>query len=364
MIFIEDLFLSFYNNKVLYNSVILSDRDLSSAIDFAHIIHTNRFLTEKQGKYITYILKRYNNEDLSNAKWKMQFRVLDTEKKIWIENSLIHMKFPYSRAFIEEFPSLPRKYDAQMHCIIFSPYVVSIFKLLDFVSRHKFIIDTTFYEMISYFESVYNDVEDLIPHSTIIDGTVYLINASTDAQEYFDLRKNNNVNHDLLLAKDMNFLYNLKPTTGIERIAASEENTFWITNYEKFFDLCLHVDGKICIVLDDSKLDEWVTVFLRRLKFTNFDINDIGIYKKKYNSIQVDGTVVNLTNNYKDKKIIIFHRAPEKWIFEKDIHISIIATNWIYPSPNIYVKEWMVSHPLVCYLGDIKPTSKIYITKL
>lgn len=361
MKYIEDIFSEWYRLYIKTNKLCLHNTVDSAVHDFNSLIERDLPLTEKQGNYLLFILKRYSEYDTTNSQWKMNFRVINLEKLIYVKDGLIYLKCPWSVSseFVSLFPNLARKYDPDIRCRIFSPYHINIFKLLEFVQTHGFDICNTFYKLVGYVETVYNDANDIIPYSTVIDNTVYIVNACIDAQDYFDSRKNGIIEHDLLLAKRMNFLYSLKPRNVIEKISANTTNTFWITDVRDFLKVCSYVDGKVCVVLDHSEITTWISDLIYHINDSSIiSINDVGIPGNKYFN------TFDFSKNWKDKKIIVTQKVPDKWIFKENIEVSVVATNWIYPCTLNYVKNWMDSLPIVLYCGDIRPTSKREIIQL
>ena len=55
-------------------------------------------------------------------------------------------------------------------------------------------------------------------------------------------------------------------------------------------------------------------------------------------------------------KILIFLHKPPKWLFKDTIDVKLVITNSYTPINEPTTSAWLMAHPCVCYLGEIKPT--------
>jgi hypothetical protein len=116
-------------------------------------------------------------------------------------------------------------------------YHYNLIALYEFACKHNFEIDDSFMNVLSDVEEIWQNSEDAIPHSEFGTYGVQLKNASDETVEWWQSNKAGSISKDLLLAKSMGFLYQEKPQNLVEKIAASQENSFWMKNNQEFFQL-------------------------------------------------------------------------------------------------------------------------------
>jgi len=380
----EDIFLEFYN-LIVRHGFTLTSQDQSAAYNFYSLISSGSQLTQSQAGLIVKILKKYTvtaqkydfdyADQIQNPVWKKEFRILDLTKKIFVEADeagelLIFLKFPYSmkEVFDREF-STEKDYfkhskwnqERKLREVKFSE--INVVALYEFLQKHHFEIDDSFLEAVESVEDIWANQEDFLPHSTIFENQLVLINSNEYADEYFEKQSNGNIYHDMLLAKSMQFPLNLisKSQDLVETMASSGNNIFWVDSNEKLFDVYKKINGKICIVLDRaSHKEQWLENFIKDSEKCQISRSDIRVCfreSKESNSglnqwIKDNG----LGGPVEDGKIFIFEHKPSKWLFKDNIDVKIVVTNNLYVNPNTYVNDWMSSHPCVIYLGEIKPT--------
>jgi len=147
----------------------------------------------------------------------------------------------------------------------------------------------------------------------------------------------------------------------IEKIAASENNIFWVDTNKKLFEIYKKIDGKICIVLDRASYkDQWLEQFLRDSATFEIPRSDIKVCFRE-NKESDKGLNQWIKDNslggpIEEGKIFIFEHKPAKWLFKDKIDVKLIVTNNLYINANTFVNDWMSTHPCVVYLGEIKPT--------
>jgi len=379
----EDIFLDFYK-LISRNQITIQSSDFGPIQSFYELIITDGELTQNQANFLIKLLSKYKNisastgvdykNSLQNIKWKKNFRVLDLGKKIYIEsinNTLeICLKFPYQlkKAFEDEIytdESLAKQntWDHVNKVRRLNFYNYNLVALYEFAVKYNFEIDDSFMCGLAQVEEIWQNSDDIVHHSITENSSIVLKNASKDAVQYWEQKKTNNVQKDLILAKTMGLLLKERPHTIIEKIANSKENTFWIKDYENFFRLTESFDGKICIILDraDSVLP-WLQNFVHQAEKYNVDRQLIKVCfrENKENSSGLNDWIktAGVGGKVDLGKILIFESRPAKWLFKSNIDVTMLVTNNIYPPTNMLTKDWFQSHPCVIYLGSTKPTEQ------
>ena len=376
--YIEEVFISFYT-LITRAGVGIQHQDSNACDSFYQVILNGENFTQNQANFLLRILDKYKivmlkhgldyQEDLKTPIWKKSFRVLDTAKRIWVEKSendkiYICLKFPFAlkTAFDEEFKNLKGSiWDAERKIRKMPVYDSNIVQLQEFAKTHGFEVDESFLEITGEIEEIWQNAEDVVPRSAIINNEVVLINSSEWVDEWWQQQATKNVAHDLFLAKSMGYNLQKKPENLVEKIASSETNTFWVKTTKELFSLYHTVQGKICIILDRTgDTLGWLKNFVNDAD--NFGINR-GEIKVCFRANKDDQTGLNqwikdagVGGTVDDGKILIFEYKPAKWLFKETQNVKILVTKNLYPSTNTLTKEWMSSHPCVVYLGDIKPS--------
>lgn len=379
--YIEDIFLEFYD-FVISRGIPLQKQDDAPLVSFYGVLISGEQLTEAQGNYVLKILHKYKNfvsihgldysTKLVSPTWKNSFRVLDTSKKVYVETDAagaiwVCLKFPYQlkKAFEESLHSvkIASVWDAEARVRKINLYTCNLVQVGEFVHQHGFEIDDSFLSVLSQVEEIWTNQNKISPASTISNNSVELINAGEDAISFWNLNKTNNIETDLLLAKSMGFLLDKKPETVIERIAATKPNQYWIKSNEELLEICRNIDGKICIILDRvGNTYEWLLEFEKSVRRANIDKSSV---KVCFRAEKGDRSHLNqwireagFGGNVEDGKFLIFNHKPAKWLFKETNSVKILVSNNLYPSTNAVTREWFNSHPLVIYVGNIKPSEQ------
>jgi hypothetical protein len=382
--YIEDVFTTFYE-LVIIDMILLTAQDQTAAASFYTTLLQQKELTQSQANFILKLLDKYKllslksgydyQEHLKIPAWRTSFRVLDLTKKISVETDIknnvwVCLKFPYQlkKLFDDEFEdkSIPGgifewQHDHKIRRA--SIYKVNLIHLYEFVQKNNFEIDNSFLEALSEFEEIWQNQDNVMPYSTIVNNSVSLANSSNDTTEWFRLHCSNNVEHDLFLAKSMGYIYINKPTSIVEKIAGSSSNSFWITDNEKLFSLYKITAGKMCIILDRTgNTLEWLTKFVHDADVIGIPRSDIKVCfreTKESNSGINDWIKDNeVGGKVDDGQILIFEYKPAKWLFKDSNDVKMLVTNNLYPPTNQITRDWFSSHPCVIYLGDIKPSEQ------
>ena len=383
--FVEEVFLKFYD-LVLFKNLPVQGSDFSPILSFGEKLLAGEQLTQNQATYILKILEKYKNMsaqagyDYSNSlgflTWKNSFRVLDLSKKIWVDQAedgkiWVCLKFPYQlkKEFDEEIVGdkqwLPLSiWDADQRIRKLSLYDFNLIHLYDFAVKHTFEIDESFMTALADIEEIWQNQDKVLPYSTFsaIKG-VELINASDEVLEWWRQQPIATVSDQLLLAKSMGYPLQSQPKNLIEKIATSNENSFWIKNNSDLFEIYKNITGKICVILDrTSNTLEWLKNFINDADRQGISRSDTRVCfresKDSKNGINDWIKEMGLGGKVEDGKILIFEYKPAKWLFKDFKDVTMVVTNNLYPTTNQLSRDLFNSHSCVIYLGDIKPSEQ------
>lgn len=375
---VEDIFLLLFNDST---EVVLDQTDTNVVGDFHLKILFDEELTEKQGKFIVNLIKKYEKYIpaadqqtckiiLQNKIWKKPFRTLDFTKRVHVEivnkKPVICLKMPFmlKDKFLLEF-DCPSSWDAERTLRIVDAYKINVVLLNDFLLREGFVIDESFEKLLSKIEEIWNHYEDLTPYCYIENNSVKIKNANDETNYFYDLNKTNNIYDDLLLAKSMGLklLRSDNSDDVVKMIVSSSNNQFWIRDTNKFIDLYKKINGKIAVIVSKSKESlEWIKTTIDILCKHEVKKSEIKICfrldSSESDSLGVDFNSWikkhSLGGKINDPKMMIFANKPPKWLFKNKTPVKIIATDSLYPIPNAVTQAWMSSHSCVIYLGNIK----------
>jgi len=379
--FAEDVFVEFYK-LVAQQKISIQGQDFSPISSFHEKIINGGELTKNQANFLVKLLEKYKTisvaagldyrNQLNNLKWKKLFRVLDLSKKIYVElreNKLeICLKFPYQlkKEFEDE---IERRETLHAHSF-WDPdnkvrrldfYHYNLITLYEFVCKHNFEIDDTFMNVLSDVEEIWQNSEDAIPSSELGTYGVQLKNASDETAEWWQSNKAGSISKDLLLAKRMGFLYQEKPRNLVEKIAASQENSFWMKTNQEFFQLAKSCPGKICVLLDRSSATlPWLQNFVADAEKSGVSREEIKVCfrdnKESATGLNDWIKIAGVGGKVETGRILIFESKPAKWLFKSSNDVTLLVTNNIFPPTNTMARDWFMCHPCVVYLGDTKPT--------
>jgi hypothetical protein len=379
--FAEDIFVEFYK-LVAQQKISIQGQDFSPISSFHEKIINSGELTKNQANFLIKLLEKYKTmstvagldygSKLTDIKWRSPFRVLDLSKKIYVElreNKLeICLKFPYQlkKEFEDE---IERRETLHAHSF-WDPddkvrrldfYHYNLITLYEFVCKHNFEIDDTFMNVLSDVEEIWQNSEDAIPYSELGLYGVQLKNASDETIEWWQNNKAGNIGKDLLLAKSMGFLYQEKPRNLVEKIAASQENSFWMKSNQDFFELTKSFSGKICVLLDRSSATlPWLQNFVVDAEKSGVSREEIRVCfresKESTSGLNEWIKIAGVGGKVETGKILIFESKPAKWLFKASNDVTLLVTNNIFPPTNTMARDWFMCHPCVIYLGDTRPT--------
>ena len=379
--FAEDLFVEFYN-LVVQQKISIQGQDFSPISSFHEKIINSGELTKNQANFLIKLLEKYKTtaavagldygSKLADLKWQRPFRVLDLSKTIYVElreNKLeICLKFPYQlkKEFEDEISSREALHthgfwdpEAKVRRLDFYHY--NLIALYEFACKHNFEIDDSFMIALADIEEIWQRQDDIIPHSIAIDNFVLLQNCSEDIQEWWYKHWTRDSNSDLLLAKSMGYPYNGIPHTSIEKIAASQENSFWMKTNQDFFQLAKSCPGKICVLLDRSSATlPWLQSFVADAEKSGVSREEIKVCfrdnKESTTGLNDWIKIAGVGGKVETGRILIFESKPAKWLFKSSNDVTLLVTNNIFPPTNTMARDWFACHPCVIYLGDTKPT--------
>jgi hypothetical protein len=383
-VYAEDLFESFYE---LYHKENLpcQQQDLSPMESFYLKIINGEPLTQNQANFLLKLLEKYKTiaamagldyaNTLSVVQWRQPFRVLDLSKKIYVDKDdkgqvWVCLKFPYQLK--KEFDSeihggldhhTTSFWDAEKKVRCLSLYNFNLVQLYEFAQKHNFDIDDTFMIALSDVEEIWQNAEQVLPFSTVVGHTVFLNNATEDAETFWNKKAVNSYSDDLFLAKSMGYLYQGTPARIIENIAASTSNSFWIKTNKDLFSVYRSIVGKMIVVLDRTgNTLAWLDRFVTDADLAGVPRSDIRVCfrESKESNTGINGWIkhYNVGGRVEDGKILIFEYKPAKWLFKHSEDVKMLVTNNLYPPTNQLTKDWFESHPCVIYLGDIKPSEQ------
>lgn len=379
--YIEEIFIEFYDSVIFHKSLV-QNSDRSPLVSFYNILIQGQRVTASQGKFIINLLVKYKNvfptiipDDVEQCSWEKEFRTIDTSRKVFVEQDehgkyWVALKFPYplKNIFEKDILGDGRYYygenlwdkDRRLRLVNLLDY--NIIKIYDFVKAHNFEIDETFFDACATVEEIWQNQNSVIPHSTVIDGVVELVNATESAKDYFDKNKTNSTATDLFLAKSMHFCLNDYSKSVVEKIASSIKNQFWINNFKNFFELTESIEGQVVIILDrSSDIDEWIKKFTSSLDSHNIDRNNVRVcFRTNKTEQDFNEWVKELgyTGKIDGQKYLICLQKPPKWLFKQENSVKILATNSIFHNANRVTKAWLQSHPCVIYISEIEPSIK------
>ena len=381
--FAEDIFLEFHD-LVESDKIKAQHTDIGPISSFYMRIVNGDALTKSQADFVVKILEKYRHlammagfeysDLLRNLAWKQPFRVLDLTKRIYVERTAqgnldVCVKFPYQlkKEFDDEIKSYQltstrfNNWDADQKLRRLNLYDFNLIALYEFANRNNFEIDDSFMIALADIEEIWQRQDDIIPHSTAIDNFVLLQNCSEDIQEWWYKHWTRDSNSDLLLAKSMGYPYTGIPHTAIEKIAASQENSFWIRSNEKFFDLYKKITGKAAVMLDRTgDTLSWLQKFVADADAQGVNRDEI---KVCFRDSRDQDTGINewirlagVGGKVESGRLLIFESRPAKWLFKDQNDVTLLVTNNVFPPTNVITRDWFNSHPCVIYLGDIKPS--------
>lgn len=359
----------------------MQPNDRSAAVSFYTSLNSNIQLTENQAKYILRILTKYRNTcqpyydfiiHLEQPLWKNSFRIIDQSKKVWVEQDgrEIWMCFKFPFQLKEEFDreiasqqgwaSNSSVWDKERKIRKLKFYSYNIISIFDFCKLKNFDIDESFMEALSNVEEIWQEQKIYQRGSFIREGQVLLKNAPADALDYFINHKSNKISADLILAKNMGYLYDKLPNSVFEKIASTNTNRFFAKDIEQFLEIAYGVEGKILLILERSELaEDWIRHLAFEIEKLGYNKTDFRVCFRSSNKENPDFNKWVNQNGFggkiQDAKFLIFQQKPAKWLFKDVNDVIIVATNELLPGINSTARAMFNNHPCVIFIGEYKP---------
>jgi hypothetical protein len=382
-VYVEDIFLKFFDLACL-DKIELLPYDWNICSSLKQQLTDQKQITANQGNFILKLLGKHAaisaeqgldyEDQLQVPVWKNEFRVLDLEKRVFLEKTdsgiNICFKFPYSlkNLFDKEIDTDTTfgssTWDNERKLRVCNFYNYNIIRVHEFCKKHGFHMDENFLDVVSQVEEIWDQHEEIDFRSKIEDNDVVLINAPEDTRNQWQEIKTGDVFKDSFSAKSMGYpvKYDHVPNTVFEKICSASEKLFWLKTYEDFFSVHQAAGGISVILLDRNTKD--IVEYLKKLVSTadNFvDRSDIKICfrEEKSENSNLNNWIKSsgLGGKVDQGKILIFLHKPAKWLFAKSIDVKIIGTNSYTPHMEPISASWIQSHPCILYVDDVKPTS-------
>jgi hypothetical protein len=383
-VFAEDVFSSF-TDLVTAGIISVQAQDHAPIISFYTRIYNSEPLTKNQANYILKILEKYKylsafagldyQHSLATMQWQRPFRILDLSKSMYVERSTtgqieVCLKFPFQlkTEFDAEINSgsllsKSSKWDPEEKVRRLNIYDFNLISLYEFANKHNFEIDESFMSVLADVEEIWQNSDDVIPYCEVTDHGVELKNALPDAEEWWQQHCTETVENDLLLAKSMGFPLRKIPVNSVEKIASSQENSFWVKDKDQFFSIYKKVSGRVCVMLDrTSNTLQWLQTFVAEADKHAVSRDEIKVcFRDSKDSVTGLNDWIKLAGvggKVETGRILIFESKPAKWLFKDSQDVTMLVTNNLYPPTNNMAKEWFQHHPCVIYLGDIRPSEQ------
>lgn len=380
-VFAEDIFVEFYN-LVAQQKISIQGQDFSPISSFHEKIINSGELTQNQANFLIKLLEKYKASSavagldyglrLADLKWRTSFRVLDLSKRIYVElrgkKLEICLKFPYQlkKEFEDEITSRDALHthgfwDSEDKVRRLNFYHHNLIALYEFACKHNFEIDDTFMIALGDVEEIWSNSEEAVPHSELGIFGIALKNADESTQAWWQAHRAADPHRDLLLAKNMGYHYHGKPHTVVEKIAASQENSFWLKTNQEFFQLAKSFTGKTCVLLDRSSATlPWLQNFVADAEKSGVSREEIKVCfrdtKESNTGLNDWIKIAGVGGKVETGSILIFESKPAKWLFKSGNDVTLLVTNNIFPPTNTMARDWFMCHPCVIYLGDTRPT--------
>ena len=382
-LFAEDIF-QLFSQLVDSGQVKVQHQDHSPVVSFYTKLLQQEPLTKNQADYVVKILEKYQHAamiagldysgSVKNFQWKQPFRILDLTKRIYVERTSagqleVCVKFPYQlkKEFDNQINSYQltstrfNNWDADQKLRRLNLYDFNLIALYEFANRNNFQIDDTFMNVLADVEEIWQNQEEILPASDIINDRVQLVNATAEAEQWFNLCCVGETDKDLLTAKHMGYSYRGQPKNINEKIAAHAENSFWIRTNDKFFDLYKNITGKTAVMLDRTgDTLTWLQKFVTDADAQGVNRDEIKVCfrdsKDRDTGINEWIKLAGVGGKVETGRLFIFESRPAKWLFKDLDDVTLLVTNNVFPPTNVIARDWFNSHPCVIYLGDIKPS--------
>lgn len=374
----DQLFLEFAN-LVIKGSIVIQYEDLTPLSNFHSLLSKGQSFTHSQSQFMLRLLTKYKSKILDanldtglldNPVWSQPFRIIDTTKKIYVEQNdgctFICVKQPFS--FKDSFEKHCVKENADWRDAAWHPdekvrkytlNAVNPILVKDFADQKKYEMSQDFLDLVETVEQVYEDQEKYLPYSSVVDNKIELFNYASSAKIYFDSHKTEDIVNDAFLAKSLGYPCNNLDKNILGKICSTNTNFFHIGDLQKFVDLCFSVKGQV-FILTKEKYKTWINNFLKIVDQRGYSKSSIKIGFRAHSNedsefnewIRDEGLGGDLSNG----KVVIFKDKVPKWLIEKNIDVTIVATAGPFLPSSAVSQTWINQQSCVIFLGEIKPS--------
>jgi len=380
--YIEDIFVQMYD-KILLKKLSVDHIDKQPLISFYNVLIQGQRITIRQSSFILKLINKYSDkvgiekDSLTNAVWKKEFRKIDTSRKAFVEKDQengyywICLKFPYQLKHIIEKELLGNGsyyygdnfWDKERRIRKLKLNDYNIIAVHDFLINNNFELEESFFTALAVVEEIWQEQDNILPHSQIVDSNVILKNATKEALNFYNLNCTGNLAQDSFTAKTLGYPVRNISKTILDRLCCKSETQFWIKDFKNFFDVTEQINGKVAIVIDrNCDYIQWCKLFAASLTSYGIDRNNAVICFRTSNKDQKDFNDWVKDNSFAGKvenqKYLLFLQKPPKWLFKDNNNVKILATNNLFPNNIAITRDWLNSHPCVIYLSEFKPVMK------
>lgn len=378
--FTDQLFLAFSSLVVSRAAINIQADDLAPIMNFHSLLSKGQELTQSQSQYILRLLTKYRSlvesyhidtGPLDNPKWSKPFRVIDNTKKIYVEKTengiFICVKQPFSLK--DAFEKHCVKENAEWKDSVWHPdekvrkytlKAVNPILVKDFADQKKYELEQDFLDLVENIEQIYEDQEQYLPCSKVIGGRVELFNYTDSAKNYFEDHREDTLVDDLLLAKSLGYPCEDAGQTTVRKICSAQSNFFWIKDLQQFVDICFSIKGQTVIVLAKEKSKPWISNLLRTVEDRGYEKTKVKIGFRAHSNEDADFNAwirnEGLGGDLSDGKVLVFRDKIPKWLIEKDVDVTIVASAGPFLPSSAVSQTWMNQQACVIFLGDIKPS--------
>ncbi len=379
MSYTDQLFLAF-SSLVVTKSIALQAEDHSPVANFHSLLSKNQALTQSQSQFILRLLTKYrpaiekhhlDTGLIDTPQWSQPFRVIDHTKKIYVEKNengiFICVKQPFSLKDAFEKHCVKENADwkdsawnAEEKTRKYTLKAVNPILVKDFADQKKYEMDQDFLDLVENIEQIYEDQEQYVPYSKIIENQVDLFNYTESARTYFDEHKSGSLSDDLLLAKSLGYTCEETDQTTVRKICSTQTNFFWMKSLQQFVDICFSIKGQTVVLLTKEKSKSWINSLLKTVETRGYEKTKVKIGFRAHSNEDADFNdwIRNegLGGDLAAGKILIFKDKVPKWLIEKDIDVTIVASAGPFLPSSAMSQTWVNQQSCVIFLGDIKPS--------
>jgi hypothetical protein len=384
--YIEDIFIEFYR-RFLNLFPLTYGQEMDALHSFYELCVDSKPFTEKQAGYMIMLMKKFKhdvceqdfdyNDAIITPKFKNPFRVIDSNKKIYIDKASdgkisICFKFPFGfkATFDKEITECVRNrntgtYDSELQVRKISFFDVNPISVYEFAVKYHFEIDDSIMYAVAETETAWGNIDHLTPTSTVVENNVIFGGKNEISHEFFAEHSTKNISKNLFLSKTMGYPVSLgrTPTTVLEKIVTEKSNTFWLEETSDLLKIYKELECKICVIIDRTDVKQvWIKEFVSDAAALGITASKIKVcFRESSDQDQGFNSWVKESGHggkVDEGDIFLFDHKPAKWLFKNPNLITIVVTTSKFPPTASLTRDWIESHPCAIYLSDIKPTVK------